>query len=337
MAGRVGHDVTILHGGVADARWGGVLSGSVAVEVVPALVHPIRPTADLRALAALRAAYRRLKPDIIHTHQSKAGIVGRIAADAVPGATVVHGLHILPFEGQGWLARQVFSAAERVAARRTDLMIAVSPGVAAAWRATGIGALVRVEVVPSGMSLEPFRSAVPPPDADHLRGTGPAVVMLAAFEPRKRHNDFLKVWPLVLKAHAGARLLLAGAGPGEAAIRAEVERAGLARACGSLVIDQTRSLAGHGRCLGACFDARGVAACRGAIARGRVPGRGNGDTGHRRPCAAWGEWAGHRCARPVTDGHDPGAVAREPDGTGTAARGRAGDGCWRLGYCAAGA
>ncbi len=131
--------MTILHGGAADASWAPVLSGAVKVESVPALVHPVRPIADLRAVAELRAVYRRLRPDVIHTHQSKAGIVGRIASDAVPGATVVHGLHILPFEGQGWLTRRVFLAAEKAAARRTDLMIAVSSGVAAAWKAAGVG------------------------------------------------------------------------------------------------------------------------------------------------------------------------------------------------------
>ncbi len=223
-----GHDVTILHGGAADASWAPVLSGAVKVESVPALVHPVRPIADLRAVAELRAVYRRLRPDVIHTHQSKAGIVGRIASDAVPGATVVHGLHILPFEGQGWLTRRVFLAAEKAAARRTDLMIAVSSGVAAAWKAAGVGDPAHVAVVPSGMPLDPFRHAVPPPDAGDLRGTGPVVVMLAAFEPRKRHHEFLRVWPVVLRAHSGARLLLAGAGPGEADIRAEVALAGLA-------------------------------------------------------------------------------------------------------------
>jgi glycosyltransferase involved in cell wall biosynthesis len=224
---RAGHEVTILHGGEADAAWGPMLAGQVTVEAVPALVHPVRPMADLRAVSALRAVYRQLRPDVIHTHQSKAGIVGRIAADAVPGATVVHGLHILPFEGQGWLARQLFLAAEKAAARRTDLMIAVSFGVAEAWRATGIAGRGGVEVVPSGMALDTFREAVPPQDAGDLRGTGPVVVMLAAFEPRKRHQEFLRVWPTVLCAHPGARLLLAGTGPEEAEVRSAVVRAGM--------------------------------------------------------------------------------------------------------------
>ncbi len=224
---RAGHQVSILHGGEADAGWEPVLADHVSVTAVPVLVHPIRPLADLRAVAALRAAYRALQPDVIHTHQSKAGIVGRIAADAVPAATVVHGLHILPFEGQGWLARQVFLMAEKAAARRTDLMIAVSSGVAEAWTSSGVTGRGGVAVVPSGMAIETFRAAVPPLDAGDLRGKGPVVVMLAAFEPRKRHREFLRVWPTVLKAHPGARLLLAGTGPGEAEVRSDVARAGL--------------------------------------------------------------------------------------------------------------
>lgn len=125
------------------------------------------------------------------------------------------------------MARRGFLAAEKVAARRTDLMIAVSSGVAAAWAAVRVGDPARVAVVPSGMPLGPFRTAMPPHDAADLRGTGPVVVMLAAFEPRKRHSAFLDVWPIVLRAHPGARLLLAGAGPCEADVRREVARAGL--------------------------------------------------------------------------------------------------------------
>ena len=215
-----GHEVTILHGGEADPFWGPVLDGRVGVQALPALVHPIRPLADWRATAALREAYRGCLPDVIHTHQSKAGILGRRAADAVPGALVVHGQHILPFAGQGMLMRRAILAAERAAARRTDLTIAVSPGVAAACRSARIGDPARLAVVPSGMDLAPFRAARPPEDAGRLGGAGPVIVMLAAFEARKRHAAFLDVFGTVLRAHPGATLLLAGTGPEEARVQA---------------------------------------------------------------------------------------------------------------------
>jgi glycosyltransferase involved in cell wall biosynthesis len=220
-----GHRVTLVHGGTADPSWPDILeAGAVELVALPALVHPVRPIADLRATAALRALYRACDPDVIHTHQSKAGILGRRAADAVPAALVVHGQHILPFAGQGMVLRQAYILAERMAARRTDLTIAVSPGVAAACRGAGIGDPARLVVVPSGMDLAPFRAARPPADAESLRGTGPVLLMLAAFEPRKRHRAFLDAFRLVLRAHPGARLLLAGAGPEEAAVRAHAAR-----------------------------------------------------------------------------------------------------------------
>jgi glycosyltransferase involved in cell wall biosynthesis len=222
-----GHEVTILHGGPADPVWPARLAKRVALREVADLIHPIRPGPDLRATAALRRYYRDLAPDVIHTHQSKAGILGRRAADACRAAAVVHGLHILPFEGQGVALRQAYLAAERWAARGTDLMIAVSPGVAAAWAAARITETARIAVVPSGMDLAPFVAARPPSDAATLRGEGPVVLMLAAFEPRKRHRAFLDIWPIVLRAHPGARLRLAGPGPAATAAKAHATRLGI--------------------------------------------------------------------------------------------------------------
>jgi glycosyltransferase involved in cell wall biosynthesis len=215
-----GHAVVILHGGEVDPHWVPLLAGRVRLQAVSALVHPVRPLQDMKATAELRDVYRRLRPDVIHTHQSKAGILGRRAADAVPGTLVVHGQHILPFAGQGAVLRRAILWAERRAARRTDLTIAVSSGVADACRAARIGDPGRLTVVPSGMDLAPFRNARPPADADQLRGAGPVILMLAAFEPRKRHRAFLDVFGTVLHAHPGAVLLLAGTGPEEDTVRA---------------------------------------------------------------------------------------------------------------------
>ena len=80
--------------------------------MVPALVHPIRPIYDLRALSELKAVYTQLAPDVIHTHQSKAGILGRLASVAIPRATVVHGIHIVPFDGVDPIRRAAYLSAE---------------------------------------------------------------------------------------------------------------------------------------------------------------------------------------------------------------------------------
>ncbi len=220
-----GHRVTLIHGADFEPSWRAELAGQVTVLGVPEMVHPVQPHADWQAVAALKRVFRALDPDVIHTHQSKAGILGRFAASAVPGALVVHGIHILPFAGVGRLTRAAYIAAERIAARRTDVFVAVSDSVARAYVDARICARGRVHVVHSGMDLAPFRNARSPADAATLIGgpdRPPVILMLAAFEKRKRHIPFLAIMPRIIAAVPNVRLLLAGAGPEEAAVRSAV-------------------------------------------------------------------------------------------------------------------
>lgn len=229
----MGHEVVLVHGAVRDRYWTGHMPPGVRVIGLPELVHPLSPRADARALAALRGLYRRLRPDVIHTHQSKAGVLGRLAADAAPGARVVHGIHVLPFAHVGPLRRRLYLTAERLAARRTDLFIGVSEALCEAYAAHGIAPRERLHCVRSGMDLDRFRGAVPPADWRGLAQVAPdaprpkVAVMLAALEPRKRHLAFLRALAARRGAMPELRVVLAGAGPEEAAIRAEITRLGL--------------------------------------------------------------------------------------------------------------
>ena len=60
---------------------------------VRSLVRPIRPTRDLDALARLTGIFRRMRPRIVHTHSSKAGILGRIAARLAGVPVIIHTIH----------------------------------------------------------------------------------------------------------------------------------------------------------------------------------------------------------------------------------------------------
>ncbi|MEM8654407.1 MAG: glycosyltransferase [Pseudomonadota bacterium] len=228
-----GHRVTLVHGVAHDPYWEGHLPPGVTRIAVPDMVHPVHPVQDRRAVTALRRLYRDLAPDVIHTHQSKAGILGRMAARAVPGALVVHGVHIVPFEGVTAARRALYIAAERMVARHTDLFIGVTRAVGRAYVEAGIARPAQVCCVRSGMDLDRFRAPAPPADWRGLLGLAQGaakprvVLMMAAFEPRKRHLDFLQSFAKVVQRVPDAVLLLAGAGPEEGRVRSAVTGLGL--------------------------------------------------------------------------------------------------------------
>ncbi len=226
-----GHEVVLVHGAEADAAL--AAAAGVRCIALPEMVHPIRPYADARALAALRRLYLRLAPDVVHSHQSKAGVLGRLAADVVPEARVIHGLHLLPWAHVSGARRRVYLAAERAVAGRTDAFIGVSRALCEAYAAAGIAPRGRLHCVRSGMDLARFREARPPPDWRSLlhlppgAPRPPVAVMLAALEPRKRHVAFLKAFAALRRLMPEMRVILAGAGPEEARIRRTMAQLGL--------------------------------------------------------------------------------------------------------------
>jgi glycosyltransferase involved in cell wall biosynthesis len=228
-----GHRVSVIHGADYDPFWYGAPVPGVDLIAVPEMVHAVKPVQDLRALRRLRALYAHLQPDVIHTHQSKAGILGRLAAGAVPDAVVAHGIHIVPFDEVSPRKRALYIAAEKLAARRTDVFIGVSEAVSQAYVSAGIARRGKVHCVRSGMDVERFRYGTLPGDWRALLGVAqgnarPRVaLMMAAFEPRKRHVAFLTAFARVADTLPDLKLLLAGAGPEEARVRAAVAELGL--------------------------------------------------------------------------------------------------------------
>ncbi|MCR4267837.1 glycosyltransferase [Nitratireductor sp. ZSWI3] len=229
-----GHEVILVHGDEYDPVLRTSLAGIVKIETVEALTHPLAPSSDIRATRELARRFRDWRPDIVHTHQSKAGVIGRLAARqaAVPG--IVHGVHILPFLHVGRSRRLLFLGAERMAAQFTRAFIDVSQAMRDICLAHSIGRPSQHHVVHSGFDLARFAQAEPPEDAHLLLGTEPGqprppvVLMLAALEPRKRHVEFIEAFERVVARIPDARLLLAGDGPARLAVEAAVRRSPVA-------------------------------------------------------------------------------------------------------------
>ncbi|WP_421866541.1 glycosyltransferase family 4 protein [Parvibaculum sp.] len=225
-----GHKVWLVYGREFTERMAGQLDPRVERVALPRLVREVSPLNDTLALARLASMLRRIKPDIVHTHTSKAGIIGRAAAFAVPRARVVHGVHILPFTGESAIKRAAYILMERIAAMRTDAFIDVSEGMRDLCLAHSLGREDDHFVIRSGMDIERFRRATPPEDLVSLRhNTGAQVLIgyVAVLERRKRHRELLRAISALLRRQPQAHLLFAGAGPEEDILRKIAEDEGV--------------------------------------------------------------------------------------------------------------
>ncbi|WP_292064970.1 glycosyltransferase [Mesorhizobium sp.] len=227
---RHNHEVLLVHGEEYDPGLRASVAGALRVVTLGNLINSISPSRDISAFGQLTRLMRDWQPDIVHTHQSKAGIVGRLAAREAHIPGIVHGVHILPFVHVGVAQRLIFLAAERLAAKFTRAYIDVSQAMRDICIANHLGRPDQHHVVHSGFDLARFANAKWPQEPHLLLGTAvgepkpPVVLMLAALEPRKRHVEFIESFGQVVDRIPNVRLLVAGEGPARSAVESAIER-----------------------------------------------------------------------------------------------------------------
>jgi glycosyltransferase involved in cell wall biosynthesis len=232
-AAQAGHDVVLLHGEAVHPEIIAKVDPRVEVIGVPGLTRSISPVSDVRALLALTRRFRALNADIVHTHTSKAGILGRFAAWAAGVPAIVHGVHIVPFVNVGVAERVVYLVLEKLAAPLTNAFISVSGGIRDLCLSAGVGRPDKHYVVYSGFDLDRFRDAGLPDDWHNLlrltpeARRPPVLLMIAAFEPRKRHAEFLDVFKKIAVRLPDAVLVLAGDGPLRSIVESRAKELGL--------------------------------------------------------------------------------------------------------------
>ncbi len=145
---------TLLAAGHPPPEEGELSDPEVAVHRLP-LVRPIRPAQDARALIAIRYLMAGYRPELVHTHMAKAGAVGRFAARFTHRPRLVHTFHGHVLEGYFRSpAQRTFIEVERILARRTDALIAVSPEIRDSLLDLGIGKPAQYHVIPLGFDLD---------------------------------------------------------------------------------------------------------------------------------------------------------------------------------------
>lgn len=191
-------------------------AGAHQTIVVPELIRSIRPWTDLKAYSALVRLLRELRPDIVHTHSSKAGILGRAAARRA-GAPCVHTIHGAAFHfGQSAVAYRSYVLAERMAVPWTARFISVADDMTTAYLKEGIGRPEQFVTIRSGFDVQPFLH--PPRDPQAVRrelGIGPDEIVVgkvARLFPLKGHDCLLRAAPAAAGGNPRIRFLLVGDG-----------------------------------------------------------------------------------------------------------------------------
>jgi glycosyltransferase involved in cell wall biosynthesis len=189
------------------------------------LRRPVHPLLDGLALRDLTQAIRSVHPDLVHTHSSKAGFLGRLAARRAGVPRTVHTPHGHVFHGYfARAATRLFIALERIAAPWTDRIITLSRAEAQDHLRHGIGRPAQFVTIPSGVDLTAVRAARPTP----LISERPVVAAVARLVPVKGFQYLIDAAPEVLRRCPQARFLIVGDGELRPGLERRVRAAALA-------------------------------------------------------------------------------------------------------------
>ena len=144
-----GHDVTLVTGpalGPEGDLYEFAHNQKFNFVILNNLRRQINPRYDIPAYFQIKNILRELKPEIVHTHSAKAGILGRYAAHSLKGKwgaglpKIVHGIHGLAFHPyQNAMLNKFYIAVEKAAAKRTDFFVSVADAMTNQSLAAGIG------------------------------------------------------------------------------------------------------------------------------------------------------------------------------------------------------
>lgn len=232
------YDVVLLSG--IDEGPEGTLHETARAEGVnlvltPWLVRPISPLKDAVALFVLYRFIKRGRFDIVHTHSSKAGILGRVAARMAGVPVVVHTLHSLVFhEYQSRLKNRLYIFLKKLCAPLTDCYISVCDAVTRGALQEGISTPGRYITIYSGINLTPFLEAgerLTPEKAKAKLGLDPGrpiVGKVARLYHQKGHDLFLAAAARIAVRRPDAVFLLVGDGVLRSALETAAKHLGIA-------------------------------------------------------------------------------------------------------------
>jgi glycosyltransferase involved in cell wall biosynthesis len=208
------------------------MAGGVPLEIIPSLRRSIHPWRDAVSYWELKKSLRRFRPDVVHTHSAKGGMLGRAAAWSLGVPAVIHTVHGAPFHPyQGRGARWFFQACERWASRRCHAIVTVADAMTDLMVSAGVAPREKFTTIYSGMEVEPFLTSGE--HRDRVRrelGYRPEHVVIgkiARLFKLKGHDDVIRAARGVIDAVPNVRFLFIGDGIFQERLRQQIAATGL--------------------------------------------------------------------------------------------------------------
>jgi len=191
--------------------------------------HPIRPLQDLRAFREIKKYLVKHEIELVHTHSSKAGFLGRMAARAAGVPIIVHSAHGFSFhEYQNPIAHRLYVLLERYVAKNSTALIAGGYDVKEYGLQNKVGSENMYSVIYAGVDLESFRKATANRDAYlktyGLKGDVFTVGMVGNLKKQKNPLEFLEIAKQVLDTEQDMQFIFAGDGPLRKKIDAKLQK-----------------------------------------------------------------------------------------------------------------
>lgn len=225
-----GHEVVLAAGtetGPEGSLWPDAESCGARLVRLRHMVRAVRPMRDFAGVRELSRLFRDIRPDVVHTHSSKAGILGRLAADSARVPHIVHTIHGMSFNRtQPWVTQHIYRLLERHVARYTHAFITVADAMIDQAVAAGLAPRARFTTIRSGMDIEIFR-----PDAEERSRVRTAwnfptdavvIGTVARLFDNKGYDDIIAVMPRIIAAVPGAYFVWIGDGPRREAYRRQL-------------------------------------------------------------------------------------------------------------------
>ncbi len=218
---RRGHDVMLITGpqtGPEGSLLGEACSVGYKVHVLHSMVREVNPLPDWRCLSDLRELLARFDPVVVHTHSSKAGILGRIAAHDVGTPCIIHTIHGMSFNRtQPWPVQMIYRGLEQYCAACTDHLITVADAMTRQAVAAGLAKPEKFTTIYSGIRTSWFDpSKHNRMEARRRWGFGPDDLVIGKIARMSRGKGYEYVIPaMAAAARADSRLRFVWIGDGE--------------------------------------------------------------------------------------------------------------------------